>query len=356
MKIALVGLPGSGKSTLFNALSDKPVPLLPGVAGAPPHVSVVQVRDERLEWLRDLYQPKKYTPATLTVEDHPGIPAGSAKTDRRGELFAGMRAADGLAVVVRAFSSASYAYADPEPDPERDLELVGLEFASADLEICERRLERLAAEWKKPQDRDRVEREQAVVKRLAEALAEGRGAHGVEVRPEEEAFVKGFQLLTRKPALLVVNHAEGESAPEELACGPLDVRHRFNACCSLEADLFALEGEERELFAAEYGITEPLRDRFNLACYRGLGLLSFFTVGEDEVRAWTIRSGDDAVTAAGRIHSDLARGFIRAEVTPYADLHALGAMREVKAKGKQRLEGKEYAVQDGDILNIRFSV
>jgi GTP-binding protein YchF len=354
MKIALVGRPGGGKTTLFNALSLKQVQLLPGVPGAAPSVSVVQVRDERLEWLRDLFQPKKYTPATITVEDHPGIPSGSAKSDRRGELFGQMRQADGLALVLRAFTTSSYAYDEPSADPVRDLELLALEFLSADLEVCERRLERLATEWKKPQDRDRVEREQAVVERLATALREGRGAHQVEVRPEEEAFVKGFLLFTRKPVVVVVNLAEGASAPP-LPPSPLDIRHRFEACLKLEADLAALEGDDRALFAEEFGITEPLRDRFNLACYRGLGLLSFFTVGEDEVRAWTIEEGDDAVTASGKIHSDLAKGFIRAEVTPYEDLRALGSMREVKAKGKQRLEGRDYRVADGDILNIRFS-
>ena len=355
MKVAMVGRPGSGKTTLFNALSGQDLPLLPGVPGSVPHVNVVSVRDERLEWLRDLYGPKKYTPATLTVEDHAGIPTGSAKSDRRGELFGQMRNADGLAVVVRAFENPNYAYDEPDADPARDIELVALEFLSADLDICERRLERLEQEWRKPQDRDRVERERAVVERVAEALNAGLGAHTVAIRPEEEQFVKGFQLLTRKPAVLIVNVAEGESAPE-LHDAILDLRHRFDACCRLEADLVSLDGEEREIYAAEYGITAPLRDRFNLACYRGLGLVSFFTVGEDEVRAWTIEEGDDAVTAAGKIHSDLARGFIRAEVTPYADLRDLGTMRDVKAKGKQRLEGKDYTVADGDILNIRFSV
>jgi ribosome-binding ATPase YchF (GTP1/OBG family) len=155
--------------------------------------------------------------------------------------------------------------------------------------------------------------------------------------------------------ILMINLAESGSAPE-LAAEALRVQHRFEACLQLEADLAQMEGEERALFAAEYGIEGALKDRFNLACYRGLGLQAFFTVGEDEVRAWTIEKGDDAVTASGKIHSDLARGFIRAEVVPYDDLRALGTMRDVKAKGKQRLEGREYAVQDGDILNIRFSV
>jgi GTP-binding protein YchF len=356
VKLAFVGLPGGGKTTLFNALAEHPVDLLPGVPGAAPHVSVVSVRDARLEWLRDHYKPEKYTPATLVVEDHPGIPPGSAKADRRGEHFARMRNADGLVVVVRAFATGEYAYDDPAPDPARDLDLVGLEFLSADHEICERRLERLEQDWKKPKERDRVEREQAAVRRLAEALEAGRGAHTVELRPEEEALVKGFQLLTRKPVLLIVNLAEGAPAPPGIEGGPLRVAQRFDACLRLEAELAALDGEERDLLAADYGIAEPLRDRFQLAAYRALGLRSFFTVGEDEVRAWTIEGGDDAVTAAGKIHTDLARGFIRAEVTPYESLHDLGSMKEVKAKGKQRLEGKEYEVADGDILNIRFSV
>jgi GTP-binding protein YchF len=354
MKIGLVGLPGSGKTTLFNALSDRPVELLPGVPGSAPHVSVVGVRDVRLEWLRDLYSPKKYTPAALIVEDHAGIPPGSARSDRRGELFAGMRNAEGLVVVLRAFATDRYAYDDPAPDPERDLELVALELLSADLEICERRLERLKDDWKNPKQRERVEREQGVVERLTEALHDGRGAHTVELRPDEAAIIKGFQLLTRKPAILMVNRTESDAAPE-VTTPLLRVEHHFDACLQLEADLKGMNDEDRELFASEYGITEMLTDRFNLACYRGLGLRSFFTVGEDEVRAWTIEAGDDAVTAAGKIHTDLAKGFIRAEVTPYDDLFVLGSMREVKAAGKQRLEGREYEVLDGDILNIRFN-
>lgn len=354
MKIGLVGLPGSGKTTLFNALSDRPVDLLPGVPGSAPHVSVVPVRDVRLEWLRDLYSPKKYTPAALIVEDHAGIPPGSARSDRRGELFAQMRNAEGIVVVLRAFSTDRYAYDDPTPDPARDLELVALEFLSADLEICERRLERLKDDWRNPKQRERVEREQVVVERVVEALHEGRGAHTLALHPTEEALLKGFQLLTLKPTVLMVNRTESAEAPE-VTTPLLRVEHHFDACLQLEADLKGMDAEEREMFAAEYGITELLTDRFNLACYRGLGLLSFFTVGEDEVRAWTIEAGDNAVIASGKIHTDLARGFIRAEVTPYDDLHALGAMREVKAAGKQRLEGRDYEVQDGDILNVRFS-
>jgi len=364
LKIALVGLPGRGKTSLFNSLTKKPVDLLPGVPGAPPHVSVNLVRDERLEWLRDFYSPEKYTPATITIEDHAGIPPGSAKSDRRGEHFAGMRNANGLVVVLRAFTTDRYAYDDPKPDAARDLELVGLEFLTSDVEICERRLERLAAEWKKPKERDRVERERAVVKRIADALNDGKGAHTVEVRSDEEFFVKGFQLLTRKPVVLVHNMPEeggstaGPTADAVGAAVPqvLRVEHSFNVCAAIESELSQMEGEDREMFAEEYGVSEPLADRFNLACYRGLGLRSFFTVGEDEVRAWTIHEGDDAVTAAGEIHSDLARGFIRAEVTPYQELRDGGSMKEVKARGKQRLEGKDYAVADGDILNIRFSV
>ncbi|MHC4339025.1 MAG: DUF933 domain-containing protein [Planctomycetota bacterium] len=355
MKVALIGLPGGGKTSLFNALSGKgPVELLPGAPGSPPHVSVVKVHDERLTWLRDHFLPKKCTPATLTVEDHPGIPPGSARKDRRGETFAHMRLADGLVIVLRAFSTDRYAYDDPDADPARDLELVSLECLSADLEICEGRLKRLAEEWKRPDARDRVEKERAAVERMAEVLREGRGAHEVELRPEEEGFVKGFQLLTRKPAIVLVNLPEEGSAPQ-VDPGALDVRHRFEACASLEADLAAMPESEREVFAREYGVLEPLADRFILACYRGLGLRSFFTTAGDEVRAWTLRSGESALAAAGKIHTDMASGFIRAEVTPFEELQTLGGMKEVKAKGKQRLEGKDYEVADGDVMEIRFS-
>ena len=345
MRVALVGRPGSGKTTLFNALAEKPVDLVPGVPGGAPHVSVVRVRDERHGWLCDHYEPQKRTPATLVVEDHPGIPPGSAKIDRRGELFGRMRNADGLVVVAGAFG---------DKDAASELELVSLEFLTADLEICERRLERLAQEWKKPAVRDRVERERATVERLVAALTDGAGAHTVEVKREEEIRIKGFQLLTKKPVVVIANLVEGGAA-EELAAGALHVKHRFDACLRLEADLAAMDGEERDLFAASYGIAEPFSDRFTLACYRGLGLRSFFTVIKDEVKAWTILAGDDAVTAAGKIRTDLARGFIRAEVMRYEDLFALGSEREVKAKGKQRLEGKDYLVDDGDIVNVRFS-
>ena len=344
MKVALVGLPGSGKTTLFNALADKPVDIHPGVPGAPPHVSVLPVLDERLEWLRDLFQPRKCTPATLTVEDHAGIPEGSAKLDRRGELFGRMRGADGLVIVGNAFGG----------DPAEELELVTLEFLSADLAICERRLAKLEQEWKDIKERDRVLRERAAVEHVAQAIREGRCVHGLEVRSEDEPFLKGFQLFVRKPVVLFANVTAERDVPD-FDTEALDVKHRFSARARLEAELAAFSGEERDLFLAEYGIEEPLRERFTRACYRGLGLISFFTLGDDEVRAWTLHEGDDALTAAGQIHTDLARGFIRAEVTAFEDLRALGSMREVKAKGKQRLEGKEYPVQDGEILNIRFS-
>ncbi|MCZ6572650.1 MAG: DUF933 domain-containing protein [Planctomycetota bacterium] len=355
MRIALVGLPGSGKTTLYNALVQKPADVLPGVPGSAPHVSMLTVRDPRLEWLRDLYSPKKYTPATLQLEDHPGIPPGLAKSDRRGELFGRMRDADGLVITLRSYATDAYAYDDPDVDPGRDLELVALEFLNADLDICERRLRKLDEEWKRPKERDRVERERSVVRRLRDTLLGDKGAHAAGLSPEEEQIVRGFQLLTAKPVVLLANLAE-DGTPPELPEVAFNVLSRFDACAALEVELAQLEGNDRAAFAEELGLSEPLVDRFPGACYRGLGLRSFFTVGEDEVRAWTITGGSNAVQSAAKVHSDLARGFIRAEVTPYEDLRSLGGMKEVKAKGKQRLEGKGYVVADGDILNIRFSV
>jgi GTP-binding protein YchF len=354
MKIALIGLPGSGKTSLFNALTEHPVELVPVGPGAPPHLSVVKVHDDRLDWLEDHFKPKKCTPATLTIEDFAGIPPGYARKDRRGELFGLMRLTDGLAIVLRAFTTDRHVYDDPEPDPARDLELVGLECVTSDLDICERRLKRLQDEWRRLETRARVEREQAVVERIAAAVREGKGAFTVPLHREEEGFVKGFQLLTRKPAILLVNTCEEGGSPD-LSSGLLDVRHRFEACASLEADLAAMDADDRDVFAREYGISEPLAARFILECYRGLGLRSFFTVVHDELRSWTIHAGDTAVTAAGKIHSDMEHGFIRAEVTHFEDLRELGGMKEARAKGKHRLESKEYEVMDGDILEIRFS-
>ncbi len=347
MRIGLVGWPGSGMTTLFRALGGKAQPGHKGGTRAEswPLVSV-DVPDPRLEWLRDLWKPKKFTPARLEFVDFPGIPP--AREKGRGELMHALRDTDGLVLVARAFRDPSYPYERPEPDPAGDLASLKSELLFGDYAAVEARIEKLRERLKKPsKTREAEEKELRLLERCLPVLEEGRPLREVEMSASERALLSGFRFASEKPMIEIVNVSE-ESLGEDLPA---------NACCALlEAEIAELSQEERRAFLKDYGIGEPFRDRLVRMCYEALGLRSFFTMGEDEVRAWTIRAGDDAVTAAGKIHSDLARGFIRAEVAAWEDLHGAGGVREAKARGVFRVEGRDYEVKDGDILNIRFSV
>ena len=347
MRISIAGLPGSGKSTLFSALSG----LQPPPPGQPPSgkhaVAAVKVPDGRLEHLRGIFHPKKYTPADLEFRDFPGLPTSEGKG--KGELLGALREAEALLVCLRGFSEPSYPYARPAPDPAADLRTLLDEFHLADLGILEKRGERLRKDVTKPsrtQEADR--RELAVLERLLKHLEEKGTLQDLALKADEEALVRPFGFLTRKPLLPVLSLPEGgQGAPGWPKALPIFGK--------LEAEIAALPPEERGTFLKDYGIREPASGRLIRAAYELLGLISFFTMGEDEVRAWTIRRGDTAVVAAGRIRSAIAKGFVRAEAILFEDFKAAGSLAAARAKGTLRLEGKEYLMRDGDCVNFRFT-
>jgi ribosome-binding ATPase YchF (GTP1/OBG family) len=358
MRIALLGLQGSGKTTVFDAVSDAPVAKTPGGLQTETHVQVVRVRDVRLERLRDQFKPKKFTPAGLELWDPPGLPPGSEPGDaeKRSRLLSSLREADGYVVVVRAFSTDAYAYARATPDPAADLARVVEELLVSDLVVAQARVDKLRENVKKrAKSAEQDARELAVLERCLPLLESGEGLADLELQGDDARRLRGFQFFTRKPFVLLVNGPSG--LPPGLGDGlRLPFRERLALDGQLAAELQAMAPEDRPAFMAEFGVEEPASDRLVHAIYRGVGLRSFFTVGEDEVKAWTIRAGDDAVTAAGRIHTDLAKGFVRAEVFAYDAFVEAGGLRELKAKNGIRLEPKDYVVADGDILHVRSAV
>jgi ribosome-binding ATPase YchF (GTP1/OBG family) len=359
MRIALLGLAGSGKTTLLSAISDKPVPRTPGAVQTETHVHVVKVRDPRLERCRDIFQPKKFTPAGLEVWDPPGLPTGSGEADRekRTRLLASLREADAYVLVLRAFTTDSYPYDPRTADPARDLARLVDELVLADLVVAEGRAHKLRQNLERGARSAEEDRRELAVLEKCLARIEGREGRMADLRldDQDEKRIRGFQFFGRKPCLVLVNGA-GAPPPGLAEGGPIPFRAVVQMDAQVEAELAAMDPADRPAFMAEFGISEPATDRFVHEVYRAVGLLSFFTVGEDEVRAWTIRSGDDAVTAAGKIHTDLAKGFVRAEVFAYEELADAGSMRELKARGKIRLEPKDYVVKDGDIVHIRSAI
>jgi GTP-binding protein YchF len=353
MKLAIVGARGAGKSTLFHAFTGAaPVP---PANPKDPAVAVVRVRDERLERLRQMYTPRKFTPAAVTVCDFPGLPGPDDTTGvKLSELLAAAREADGIIVCVRGFEEATYPYATPRPDPAREVNDVVAELVFADLEIVARRLDKLA---RKGGNRDGDEnREFAALERVNTVLEAGDPVKSADLSDAERRLLKGFRFLTEKPWVLVLSLPEdgGDAAVLDTVDGPFDARTTLRA--KLESEVADLDESDRGAFMAELGIEQLASDAILATAFRGLGTIVFFTTGEDECRAWQIVGGASAVEAAGAIHSDLARGFIRAEVYHYDDLLAAGDEAGVKKSGKFRLEGKEYVVRDGDILHVRFSV
>jgi ribosome-binding ATPase len=357
MKIGLVGLPKSGKTTLFNLLTGSSVATARYDTGrAELHTGVARVPDPRVDVLRGLFNPKKTTYATFEVVDLAGI----AKGERAGLETKEFRNADALLHVVRAFPDAALG----APDPKRDIEDLETELLLADLEVVERRLERLEASIKK-QRKDAEVKERELLVRLKAALETERPMRGEPLTADEDKVLRGFTFLSAKPIFHIVNLdekdiASGERVTETFGLGDIAARPRTRVgwvSAVIETEIARLEGDEQQAFLADLGLAEPAIRRVLRECYGLLGLVSFFTVGEDEVRAWPIPEGTRAQDAAGVVHSDIARGFIRAEVNGYDELVAVGGeFAELRARGQLRLEGKDYIVRDGEVCHFRFNV
>ena len=357
MKIGLLGLPKSGKTTLFNLLTGQSVATSSfGATRGEMHVGVARVPDARVDRLTSLFTPKKTTTASFEVVDLAGITKGERAAFEAKEF----RSADALLHVVRAFPGADGAPATPRADVV-DLET---ELILADLEVVERRLERLEASLKKKPN-PLEQKEQAVLQRLKPELESETPLRAVSLSEDEARLIRGFTFLSQKPILHCLNLdekeiARGATLAESFGLGALAGRPgtRFGwVSAVIETEVAQLAGEEQAAFLADLGLAEPAIRRVLTDCYALLGLLSFFTVGEDEVRAWPVPRGTRAQDAAGAIHSDIARGFIRAEVVGYDELIAAeGSIATVRERGQFRLEGKEYVVQDGEICHFRFNV
>jgi GTP-binding protein YchF len=360
LRAGLIGFPATGKSTLFRLLTSAREGTRPAQGKAEAHVGVSRVPDARLDRLSALYSPRKTTPATVEFADMAGARTTSAAKDLLD--VAGFKNADALLHVVRAFRNESVAHPAGSVDPARDVRAMEDELILADLGVVERRLERLEKDLKKTPSAE-LKREQDVLTTCRTALESATPLRAVGLAGDDLKRLRGFQLLSSKPLLLVVNIDEADigSIDRAVPLAGLDAfAHAANTravplCAKIELEIAELPPDDAAAFMADLGLRESGLDRVIRASYDLLGYVSFFTVGEDECRAWSIPRGTPAQLAAGEIHSDIQRGFIRAEVVPYEALVARGSYAACRDKGEVRLEGKEYVVQDGDIINFRHA-
>lgn len=360
MRLGIIGLPNSGKTTIFNALTGANLPTEPFSSGQlEVHTAVVNVPDERVDRLSAIFKPRKTTYATVTYTDIGGLDKGIGQGGLSGPMRNELQQVDAFVHVVRAFEDEAVPHPQGTIDPIRDLETIDSEFLLVDLISVENRLARLEEERKKGKVESKQQNiaETALLERLHAQLEAEQPLRDLDLTPDEYKSLRGYGFLTLKPALVVFNTGDDGSDP---AAG-LDYAHRQTQVITLrgklEAEIAQLDDpDDVALFLEEYAIDRPSRERVIHLSYELLGIHSFFTYGDDEVRAWSLRKGGTAVEAAGAIHTDLARGFIRAEVMAYDDFIAAGSVNEVKARGKMRLEGKDYVVQDGDMIIIRFNI
>ncbi|GBF32579.1 GTP-binding and nucleic acid-binding protein YchF [Desulfocucumis palustris] len=358
----IIGLPMVGKTTVFNLVTNAGAETSNFLSGkTETNVSMARIPDRRVDLLSGMFKPKKTIFAQVQFSDVPGLVRGSSQGKGVGNQFLeGIRNADLLIHVVRAFNNGNVPHVDGDVDPLRDIETIDMELLFADMELVEKRILRIEG-GKKITKENAAELQ--VLKKCYAALENEVPLHSLELTEEERGLLVNYNMLTEKKVIWVINTDEGQfksgnyphkKEVEELAA-QRGIKH-IEVCGLMEAEISELPPEDRELFMSDLGLTELGVERLALAAYDTLGLISFFTVGEDEVKAWTIHRDTDAKRAAGKIHSDIERGFIRAEVVKYADLIDTGSMARVKEKGLARLEGKEYIVQDGDIINFRFNV
>ena len=365
MKLGIVGLPNVGKSTLFNSLTK---------AGAEsanypfctidPNVGIVAVPDERLKLLGDMYKSKKVTPAVIEFVDIAGLVKGASKGEGLGNQFlSNIREVDAIVHVVRCFEDSNVVHVDGSVNPLRDIETINLELIFSDLEVLERRIAKVA----KTARMDKAYAgELALLERLKDHLESGRPAKTLELADEDEqGLMREFNLLTGKPVIYAANVSEDDLA-DDGASNPLAAQVRefakgenseaFVICAQIEQEIAELDEEEKAMFLEDLGIAQSGLEKLIKASYHILGLMSFLTAGEDETRAWTIKIGTKAPQAAGKIHSDFERGFIKAEVVNYKDLLEQGSLAAAREKGLVGIEGKDYIVRDGDVILFRFNV
>jgi GTP-binding protein YchF len=361
----IVGLPNVGKSTLFNALTNT---MKAEAANYPfctiePNVGVVEVPDERLYRIAELVKPKKITPTAIEFVDIAGLVRGASRGEGLGNQFlANIRNVDAIAHVVRCFQDENVVHVDGNVNPLRDIETINLELIFKDLESVEKRLQRVSKQAKSGDKRARAEVE--ALENLKSILENEKRIHPFldELTDEEKRVVKELQLLTAKPVMYIANvDEEGLFEDNDLVKSVRELAEKERApvvkiCAKIEAELSELPPEEKEEFLKELGLEEPGLNSVIREGYKLLNLITFFTAGEPEVKAWTVRKGTKAPQAAGKIHSDIERGFIRAEVIKYEDLIREGSLQACREKGLMRLEGKDYEVQDGDIIYFRFNV
>ncbi len=365
MKLGIVGLPNVGKSTLFNAITNAGVPADNyAFCTIDPNVGVVSVPDERLDWLSDFHQPKKTTPAVIEFVDIAGLVKGASKGEGLGNKFlSNIRTTDAIVHVVRCFEDSNVTHVEGSTDPLRDIDIINLELVMADIEMVERRIDK-AQKAMKSGDK-KFAREVELFTSLLSHLNEGKLARTFTDDADDLALIATSDLLTLKKTIYVANLAEDEiNTPEEnrhymavKALADAEGSQLIPICAKLEADIAELDDpEEKAMFMKELGVAQSGLDRLIQSSYALLGLISFLTAGSDECRAWTIKKGTKAPQAAGKIHTDFERGFIRAEVIAFQDMKECGTMANAKSKGLVRSEGKEYVMKDGDIVNFLFNV
>jgi hypothetical protein len=352
MKIAFVGPPLSGKSTLFRAMTGQES----AAHGMGEQMAVIKVPDQRVEWLNDLYKPKKKVEATINCLDVPGFSHETAQQQAEfRKTLPSLKQSDALVAVVRAFDNPSTPPYRNRVDPKADVDELLTELTFCDLETVTNRIERLEKSLKKPKSHEHEKQELELMQRCQEVLENEQPISAAFKSEEERKMVSSFAFLTVKPLIVAVNVNDTEAAkPAPFECA--QARETLALCADMEEQIMGLDPDDRRAFLDDLGVENTAKDRLIHACYEALGLISFLTVGEDEVRAWPIPAGTSAVDAAGKIHTDIARGFIRAETVAYDDLKAAGDMKSARAAGKIRLEGKNYEVKDGDIINFRFNV